>query len=82
MATDQGGKTGPRSSRGGPEVGSRFRRSERNDNNEQREVNTIGVAPAVPGFGFQFPNGMPMFPPGFVLPGAAPTQPPPPGHLG
>jgi len=46
------------------------------------EVNTIGVPPAVPGFGFQFPNGMPMFPPGFVLPGIAPTQPPPPGHLG
>jgi len=82
MATDQGGKTGPRSSRGGPEVGSRYRRPDRSDNNEQREVNTIGVAPAVPGFGFQFPNGMPMFPPGFVLPGVTPTQPPPPGHLG
>ncbi len=81
MATDQGGKTGPRSSRGGPEVASRFRRPDRADN-EREGTNTIGVAPAVPGFGFQFPNGMPMFPPGFVMPNIAPTQPPPPGHLG
>lgn len=81
MATDQGGKTGPRSSRGGPEVGSRLRRPDRNDNSD-RDVNTIGVPPAVPGFGFQFPNGMPMFPPGFVMPGSVPAQPPPPGHIG
>ncbi|KAI9836190.1 MAG: hypothetical protein M1819_001527 [Sarea resinae] len=82
MATDQGGKTGPRSSRGGQE-GSRFRRSERNEGD--RDANTIGVPPAVPGFGFQFPGmpaGMPMLPPGFIIPGSTPAQPPPPGHSG
>lgn len=79
MATDQGGKTGPRSSRSGPEV-PRFRRADRNDND--RDMNTVGVPPAVPGFGFQFPNGIPMFPPGFIMPGTTPVQPPPPGHLG
>ena len=81
MATDKGGQQGPRSTRetqNSSSSGSRLRQPERND----REANTIGVAPAVPGFGFQFPglpNGMPMFPPGFVMPGASPAQPPPPG---
>ncbi|KAI9815710.1 MAG: hypothetical protein M1827_002106 [Pycnora praestabilis] len=84
MATDQGGKQGPRSTRGGPEEGSRFRRNQRNDGPD-RDMNTIGVPPPVPGFGFQFPtmpNGMPMLPPGFMMPGSAPPQPPPPGHTG
>lgn len=40
----------------------------------------------IPGFPFQMPAGMPMFPPGFTIPGQqppqnqAPQQPPPPGH--
>lgn len=89
MATDKGGQQGPRSTRDGPgssnsnnntnsTSASRFRQPDRND----REANSIGVAPAVPGFGFQFPgmpNGMPIFPPGFVIPGTTPAQPPPPG---
>ncbi|KAI9852038.1 MAG: hypothetical protein M1838_002007 [Thelocarpon superellum] len=92
MATDQGGKTGPRSTRGGPEPGgSRFRRHDRPDQGSghnsgpgpgpgpgpghglDRDSNgAVGVPPAVPGFGFQFPgfpNGMPMMPAGFVFPG-------------
>lgn len=91
MATDKGGQQGPRSTRDAPSSSnansnsnsnststSRFRQPERND----REANNIGVSPAVPGFGFQFPgmpNGMPMFPHGFVIPGTTPAQPPPPG---
>lgn len=83
MATDKGGQQGPRSTRDNPSAGgggaSRFRQPDGRDRNE-RDVNTIGVPPAVPGFGFQFmPNGMPMFPPGFVMPGTTPAQPPPPG---
>ena len=81
MATDKGGQQGPRSTRDTPTQGgaSRFRQPEGRDRND-RDVNTIGVPPAVPGFGFQFmPNGMPMFPPGFVMPGSTPAQPPPPG---
>ncbi|KAM5440180.1 hypothetical protein McanMca71_002799 [Microsporum canis] len=92
MATDQGGKRGPQSSRYSHE---RFRRNERGGddghNNSSGDhdrdaasgpnANAIGVPPAVPGFGFSFP-GMPMFPPGFILPGTqpsttgAPSQPP------
>ncbi|EGD92642.1 RNA binding protein Nrd1 [Trichophyton tonsurans CBS 112818] len=112
MATDQGGKRGPQSSRYSHE---RFRRNERgggggggggaggsggddshnsgsgsgsgdHDRDRDRDsasgpnANAIGVPPAVPGFGFSFP-GMPMFPPGFILPGTqtsttgAPSQP-------
>ncbi|MCJ1306116.1 hypothetical protein MMC08_008934, partial [Hypocenomyce scalaris] len=81
MATDKGGQQGPRSTRDTPTQGgaSHFRQPEGRDRND-RDVNTIGVPPAVPGFGFQFmPNGMPMFPPGFVMPGSTPAQPPPPG---
>ena len=80
MQTDKGGQQGPRSTRDPPSNsagGSRFRQPERSG----AEVNMTGVGPAVPGFGFQFPmmaNGMPMFPPGFVMPGMN-TQPPPPG---
>ena len=82
MATDQGGKRGPQSSRGNATGGpDRFRRPDRvddglgNGNDRDRDgssnpnSNAIGVPPAVPGFGFSFP-GMPMFPPGFMLGGA------------
>ena len=84
MATDKGGQQGPRSTRDPPSNSNpppqqqRYRQPERTDN---RDNNNIGVAPAVPGFGFQFP-GMPngfQFPPGFVMPGTTPAQPPPPG---
>lgn len=82
MATDKGGQQGPRSTRDPPTNTtpvSRYRQPEvRND----RDQSSIGVSPAVPGFGFQFPgmpNGLPLFPPGFVMPGTTPAQPPPPG---
>lgn len=82
MATDKGGQQGPRSTRDTTTSSatpvSRYRQPERTD----RDVSNIGVSPAVPGFGFQFPtmpNGMHMFPPGFILPGTVPAQPPPPG---
>lgn len=84
MATDQGGKRGPQSSRPYQE---RFRRNDRGghaddgppgpnnqadrdrDNSSNPNANTVQVPPAVPGFGFSFP-GMPMFPTGFMLPNA------------
>ena len=85
MATDKGGHQGPRSTRDAPsnpppqlqQQQQRYRQSER----DARDSNNISVAPAVPHFGFQFqglPNGF-QFPPGFVLPGGSPAQPPPPG---
>ena len=93
MATDQGGKRGPQSTRTGPHE--RFPRRDRGmDNYNNGGVSGIGydrtdapngstpaVPPAVPGFGFQYP----MFPPNFMLgvgqqQGAAPAQPPPPGQ--
>ncbi|WEW56350.1 hypothetical protein PRK78_001793 [Emydomyces testavorans] len=92
MATDQGGKRGPQSTRP-PYEHPRFRRSERGmddgpgsdrDHDSSSASNNVAVPPAVPGFGFQFP-GMPMFPPGFMLGGAQPSsttttpQPPAPG---
>ncbi|KAI9807522.1 MAG: hypothetical protein M1825_005462 [Sarcosagium campestre] len=92
MATDQGGKSGPRSTRTGPEPGAtagaasngRFRRNERHDGPGPApdSVNAIGVAPAVPGFGFQLgANGMPVFPTGFTFPaGLTQQQPPAPGQ--
>ncbi|KAL9119834.1 MAG: hypothetical protein Q9187_003612 [Circinaria calcarea] len=82
MQTDKGGQQGPRSTRDAPSSNaSRYRQPEGRNSND-RDTNTIGVAPSVPGFGFQFPpmhNGMPMFPPGFMMSGSTPTQPPPPG---
>ena len=81
MVTDKAGHQGPRSERNGqgPDPGPRYRQPERHN----RDNNPIGVSPAVPGFGFQFPmmpNGMPMFPGAFGMPhGTAPAQPPPPG---
>jgi protein NRD1 len=96
MATDQGGKRGPQSTRTQPD---RFRRPERGTEShnggggyggsgglerDASSVNNPAVPPAVPGFGFQFP-GMQLFPPGFMMGGAQPgssaaTQPPPPGQ--
>ena len=96
MATDQGGQRGPKSSRGNPAhggggggggrdgAGGRFR--DRSDERHDRDSNAtnnnnIGVPPAVPGFGFQFP-GMPggfQFPAGFMMPGSTPDQPGAPG---
>lgn len=100
MATDQGGKRGPQSSR---PYNERFRRHDRGgggggggahhspatgansiddapsgpshhpdrdrDNSSNPNANSVQVPPPVPGFGFSFP-GMPMFPGGFMLPGA------------
>jgi protein NRD1 len=97
MATDQGGKRGPQSSRGDNHGSSRsdgrgrFRNGyddrDRDRDSNQRDAmsvtssnpnpNTIGVPPPVPGFGFNFanmPNGMPMFPPGFMMPTNQPQQ--------
>ena len=103
MATDQGGKRGPQSSRGDNHGSSRsdgrnrFRNGyddrDRDRDSIQRDMaaasssnsnpNTIGVPPPVPGFGFNFanmPNGMPMFPPGFMMPTGQPQQQQPPGN--
>lgn len=48
------------------------------------DSNPMASFPQMPAFPMAFPtlpNGMPMFPPGFVFPGAgAPPQPPPPGR--
>ncbi|KAL8703910.1 MAG: hypothetical protein Q9201_002922 [Fulgogasparrea decipioides] len=91
MATDKGGYAGPRSSRDGAlnpnninTSNSRFRQPDRNqdrDNTNNPNNNAIGVPPAIPSFGFQFPtmpNGMPMFPPpGMMPPGMNPNGPPP-----
>lgn len=86
MATDQGGKRGPQSSRGGNhgsnhneydrprQNGDRYDRDDgdrQNSSSSGINPNTVGVPPPVPGFGFTFPtmpNGMPMFPPGFMMP--------------
>lgn len=80
MATDKGGQQGPRSTRDGP-TNAGTPSHQRYGERDNRESQPVGVPPAVPGFGFQFP-GMPAgftFPPGFVMPGTMPTQPPPPG---
>ncbi|KAE8348249.1 hypothetical protein BDV28DRAFT_101551 [Aspergillus coremiiformis] len=95
IATDTGGKRGPISSRTQQD---RFQRPERDGpparmahggqpDRDISNVNTVGVPPAVPGFGFSFP-GMPIFPPGFMMGGAqagtanGSAQPPPPGQGG
>lgn len=71
MATDRGGYAGPRSSRDGTfnpnniqTNNSRFRQPDRDNgapNNNTNNIspnnnNMIGVPPAIPSFGFQFPN--------------------------
>ncbi|KAL9102874.1 MAG: hypothetical protein Q9163_002026 [Psora crenata] len=87
MATDKGGQQGPRSSRdqsAQQPQNDRYRQPPPDDrNNNQPNTNPVGGGPAVPGFGFNFPqmpNGF-QFPPNFMFPSsaAAPGQPPPPG---
>lgn len=90
MATDQGGKRGPQSSRTQTD---RFRRPERGmdmnngggggmyggmggGDHDYSNTTNPAVPPAVPGFGFQLP-GMPMFPAGFMLGGAQSGSAPP-----
>jgi len=82
MATDQGGKRGPQSSRTNPhgERDRGFRRNDRHeggsgggggsgqDRDHAANPNNIGVPPAVPGFGFNFP-GMPNFAQNFMMGG-------------
>jgi len=82
MQTDKGGQQGPRSTRDAPTPTGTGQRYRQPDHNDRDTTNNIGVSPAVPGFGFQFPtlpNGVPMFPPGFGITAPAPAQPPPPG---
>ena len=87
MQTDKSGSQGPRSTRDPPAPpssagGSRYRQPDRRDT-EREAPNPVAVPPTVPSFGFQFPmmgNGMQFqLPPGFVIPGQSPAQPPPPG---
>jgi len=79
MQTDKGGHQGPRSSRDGQSTQAPPQQRYRQPEHDNRDVNNIGVAPAVPAFGgFQFPNGF-QFPAGFTMPGSIPNQPPPPG---
>lgn len=69
------------------------RRDDRRDDDRKDRSNAVSAPPSMPpippfgmpGFPFpmNFPNGMPMLPPGFVFPGqgqASASQPPPPGH--
>ena len=80
MATDQGGKRGPQSSRGGNHGSSRPNDRPRVNDDNQRPTssdnsNTNTTAPPqVPGYNFNFSNlpnsmQMPIFPPGFMMPG-------------
>lgn len=80
MQTDRGGKHGPKSSRGGEEDEqnlTRWRRqkdSRRDDRRDDRNMNN-NQQPDVSEFPYGIsagPNGMPVFPPGFVFP--APNQ--------
>ncbi|OQV03552.1 RNA recognition motif aka RRM, RBD, or RNP domain-containing protein isoform 5 [Cladophialophora immunda] len=80
IATDQGGRRGPQSSRqhpGGRED-NRYRdndrRMDRDDRQGSGNPNNIGVMPSMPfpmNFG-NMPNGMPGFPPGFQMPAFQP----------
>ena len=86
MQTDKGGHQGPRSEKA---ENQRYRQPDgnSNDTNDSSSANQInnnngGAAAAIPNFGFPFagmPAGFPPMPPGFMFPGAAPAQPPPPG---
>jgi protein NRD1 len=83
MATDSGGKLGPKSTRTNTGT-DRFRRNDRHDGggsggsaqdrDQNSNPNNIGVPPAVPGFGFNFP-GMPMLAQNFMMGGQG-QQPP------
>lgn len=90
MQTDKGGNNGPKSGRDREdEDNSRYRRDRpdgrRDDDHSDRGPSLMGnpnMPPPIPGFPYhiqQLPNGMPMFPPGFIFPGQN-QQPPPPGH--
>jgi protein NRD1 len=85
MATDQGGKRGPQSSRGGNHGSSRPNDRPRFSNDNDRptssdNTNTNTAAPPqIPGYNFNFANlpgsmQMPIFPPGFVMPGMPPQN--------
>ena len=87
MATDQGGKRGPQSSRGGNHGSSRPNDRPRFSNDNDRpassdntNTNTNTTAPPqIPGYNFNFANipggmQMPMFPPGFMMPGMPPQN--------
>ncbi|KAL9609388.1 MAG: hypothetical protein Q9167_005835 [Letrouitia subvulpina] len=85
MATDKGGHKGPHSSRDAANSQpNRFRQPD-NRPSDSRDNSTnmnIGVPPAIPNFGFQFPsmpNGMSMFPPGMLPQGPGNGQNGPPG---
>jgi hypothetical protein len=80
MATDQGGKRGPQSSRGGNHGSSRPSDRPRFTDDHDRPTSSDNTnpnttaPPSFPGYNFSFqnlPNGMqmPMFPPGFMMPG-------------
>lgn len=75
VPTDSAGRRGPQSSRqhGGRDERHRDddRRGDRNDRPGSANANINGIMPSMPfpmNFG-NMPNGMPMFPPGFQLPG-------------
>lgn len=94
MATDTGGKRGPQSSRTDPVRGygrdnnrqdygngNRYNDRDMRDGHQGNNNGNMGVAPPVPGFGFNFsgiPN-MSMFPANFLNAAGTP-QPPPPGQ--
>ena len=79
MATDQGGKRGPQSSRGGnhgssrPNDRARFNDDNNRPNSSENSNANIAAPPQIPGYNFfaNLPNGMqmPTFPPGFMMPG-------------
>ena len=80
MATDQGGKRGPQSSRGDNHgLRPNNDRQRYNDNRDDNDRPTSSsnnnpnntAMPPMPGFNFNFPNmpnGMPFLPPGFQFP--------------
>ena len=82
MATDQGGKRGPQSSRVGNHGSNHDdqRRANNSDRPNSTNSNPPPAAtnpPGMQGFNFPFPtmpNGMPMFPPGFTMPTFPQTQ--------
>lgn len=86
MGTDKGGSHGPRSSRDHHDDDEVRRDRRRDDGRAERRgttpLNLANLPAAVPGYPYMPPivNGMPVFPPGFVFPGQAPQQPPPPGR--
>lgn len=93
MQTDKGGNNGPKSTRDREEGGRKDVDEFGRDITLKEKSPAPAVPPPVPAFGmmppgfpFPFPtlpNGMPMFPPGFAMPGqqnGGSSQPPPPGR--